>query len=93
MKAGLMGGEGFAIDASVIEADASHNHRIEGKLTAVADNTPAIRPVREYIEALDKSAAAETAINADDGDVALRGNPPAEQGCVKGRRIHSNDRG
>ncbi|MGH6796116.1 MAG: hypothetical protein ACREDH_13190 [Methylocella sp.] len=28
--AGLIGSEGFAIDASVIEADASRNHRIEG---------------------------------------------------------------
>ena len=30
MKAGLVGGEGFAVDASVIEADASRFQRIEG---------------------------------------------------------------
>ncbi len=78
MKAGLVGGEGFAIDASVIEADASRNHRIEGKLTAAPADAAATRPVREYLEALDKSAAAETAKSADDGDDAPRGNPPAE---------------
>jgi hypothetical protein len=78
MKAGLVGGEGFAIDASVIEADASRNHRIKGKLTAAPADAAATRPVREYLEALDKSAAAETAKSADDGDDAPRGNPPAE---------------
>ena len=78
MKAGLVGGEGFAIDASVIEADASRNHRIEGKLTAAPADAAATRPVREYLEALDKSAATETAKSADDGDDAPRGNPPAE---------------
>ena len=30
MKAGLIGGEGFAVDASVIEADASRFQRVEG---------------------------------------------------------------
>ena len=78
MQAGLVGGEGFAIDASVIEADASRNHRIEGKLTAAPADAAATRPVREYLEALDKSAAAETAKRADDGDDARRGNKPAE---------------
>ena len=78
MKAGLVGGDGFAIDASVIEADASRNHRIEGKLTAAPADAAATRPVREYLEALDKSAAAETAKRADDGDDARRGNKPAE---------------
>src|SRR6201986_1324635 len=34
MRAGLVGGEGFAIDASVIEADASAGRKVDGKLTA-----------------------------------------------------------
>ena len=55
MKAGLVGGEGFAIDASVIEADASRNHRIEGKLAAAPADAAATRPVREYLEALDRA--------------------------------------
>jgi hypothetical protein len=33
MRAGLVGGEGFAIDASVIEADASRGRKVDGKLT------------------------------------------------------------
>ena len=73
MKAGLVGGEGFAIDASVIEADASRNHRIEGKLTAAPADAAVTRPVREYLEALDKRG--EIAKSADDGNDAPRGNP------------------
>ena len=34
MKAGLVGGEGFAVDASVIEADASRFQRVEGSAVA-----------------------------------------------------------
>ncbi len=30
MRAGLVGGEGFAIDASVIEADASAGRKVDG---------------------------------------------------------------
>jgi transposase len=53
MTAGLVGGEGFAVDASVIEADASRFQRVKG---AEVDWTPeqrASRPVREYLVALD----------------------------------------
>ena len=79
MKAGLVGGDGFAIDASVIEADASRNHRVEGKLTAVPDEEDATRPVREYLDALDNNASAEAAkSDIDKDDDAPRGNKPAE---------------
>jgi transposase len=53
MTAGLVGGEGFAVDASVIEADASRFQRVKG---AEVDWTPeqrASRPVREYLAALE----------------------------------------
>ena len=53
MTAGLVGGEGFAVDASVIEANASRFQRVEG---AEVDWTPeqrASRPVREYLVALE----------------------------------------
>lgn len=53
MTAGLVGGEGFAVDASVIEANASRFQRIEG---AEVDWTPeqrASRPVQEYLVALE----------------------------------------
>jgi transposase len=53
MQAGLIGGEGFAVDASVIEANASRFQRVEG---AEVDWTPeqrANRPVQEYLVALE----------------------------------------
>jgi len=39
MRAGLVGGEGFAIDASVIEADASSGRKVDGKLTVWPDRS------------------------------------------------------
>jgi transposase len=58
MTAGLVGGEGFAIDASVIEADASDALRVEGPTlpSERADPACATRPVREYLAALDEAA-------------------------------------
>ena len=53
MEAGLVGGEGFAVDASVIEADASRFARIEGADIDWTDERQTRRPVREYLQALD----------------------------------------
>ncbi len=53
MDVGLVGGEGFAVDASVIEADASRFKRIEGSQVAWTDAQRARRPIREYLAALD----------------------------------------
>ena len=53
MKAGLVNGEGFAVDASVIEADASRFARVEGAEVDWTDAQQAQRPVREYLTALD----------------------------------------
>jgi len=53
MKAGLVGGEGFAVDASVIEADASRFQRIEGSEVDWSDEQLARRPVAEYVTALE----------------------------------------
>jgi transposase len=50
MQAGLVGGEGFAIDASVIEADASLRRKAEGQLTAWPEGQDVSRPVREYLQ-------------------------------------------
>jgi transposase len=59
MSAGLVGGEGFAVDASVIEADASCALRIDGSTlpTTWSDPDGATRPVREYLAALEASAS------------------------------------
>lgn len=68
MTAGLVGGEGFAVDASVIEADASYAQRVEGPVLPpdCSDPATAMRPVREYLAALD--AAAKQASGEPDGE-------------------------
>jgi hypothetical protein len=66
MRAGLVGGEAFAIDASVIEADASHNRKVDG------------RPAREYIAALDQAMEAEAEAIAAKSDDEPPGNRPSE---------------
>ena len=53
MTAGLVGGEGFAVDASVIEANASRFRRVEGSQVDWTDEQRASRPVREYLVALE----------------------------------------
>ncbi len=53
MDVGLVGGEGFAVDASVIEADASRFKRVKGAEIDWTDEERARRPVREYLEAPD----------------------------------------
>ena len=53
MTAGLVGGEGFAVDASVIEANASRFQRVEGSVVDWTDEQRASRPVSEYLVALE----------------------------------------
>jgi len=53
MDAGLVGGEGFAVDASVIEADASRFQRVEGSEIEWSEAQLARRAVREYVDALE----------------------------------------
>ena len=60
MGAGLVGGEGFAVDASVIEADASRFARIEGAEIDWSDTQRAQRPIAEYLSALDTDIAPTT---------------------------------
>src|SRR5205823_12534905 len=51
---GLVGGEGFAVDASLIQADASDRARVEG--AAGLPGEAAGRAVEEYITVLDDAA-------------------------------------
>jgi transposase len=52
MRAGLVGGEGFAIDASIIEADASSGRKVDGKLTTWPETENLTRPVRSTLRRL-----------------------------------------
>jgi len=51
-NAGLVGGEGFAVDGSLIGGDARRDRRVEN-VNAIRENESPARPVREYLEALD----------------------------------------
>jgi transposase len=55
MAAGLVGGEGFAVDASVMEADASRYHGVAPDEIDWTDPALNSRAVREYLAALEPS--------------------------------------
>ena len=59
MAAGLVKGEGFAVDASIIKADASRQRGVAGDEVDWRDPALSNRAVREYLEALDEEALAE----------------------------------
>src|SRR5664279_2321508 len=62
MKEGLVGGEGFAIDASVIKADANRSRSTaREEPEGLPDPQHATRAVREYLAALDAQAEPGTA--------------------------------
>jgi transposase len=61
MSEGLIGGEGFAVDASVIKADASRARGVDGSSALNWNTADATRAVREYLEALDVSTSEEPA--------------------------------
>jgi hypothetical protein len=57
IRAGLVGGEGFAVDASLIEADANKGRSIPGsEWNKDIDPTQAGRAVKEYLATLDDAA-------------------------------------
>ena len=57
MEAGHVAGEGFAVDASVIEADASRFQRIEGAEVEWSEEQLARRAIKEYVDALESENA------------------------------------
>ena len=82
MAAGLVGGEGFAVDASVIEADASRFKRIEGAEIDWSDEARARRPIREYLAALDSENAPT---NPERAPKALSPSDPCAAWTRRGR--------
>ena len=82
MGAGLVGGEGFAVDASVIEADASRFRRVEGAQIDWTDEARARRPIREYLTALDGDHAPT---NPKRAPKALSPTDPAAAWTTRGR--------
>lgn len=82
MVAGLVKGEGFAVDASVIEADASRFARIEGAEIDWTDEERARRPVREYLAALDGE---QSPTNPERAPRALSPTDPCAAWTTRGR--------
>ena len=82
MAGGLVGGEGFAVDASVIEADASRFKRVEGTEIEWTDAQKARRPIREYLTALDGENAPS---NPERAPKALSPTDPAAAWTTRGR--------
>jgi len=82
MEAGLVGGEGFAVDASVIEADASRFQRIEGAKVDWTEEQRAQRPVREYLAAL---GAEHSPINPNRKPKAMSPTDPTAAWTTRGR--------
>ena len=82
MKVGLVGGEGFAVDASVVEADASRYQRVEGSEVEWSDVEKARQPVREYLAALDSE---NPPINPEQPPKAMSPSDPAAAWTTRGR--------
>jgi transposase len=82
MAAGLVKGEGFAVDASVIEADASRFQRIEGAEVAWGEEQSTRRPVREYLMALD---GGHSPTNPERKPKAMSPSDPSAAWTTRGR--------
>jgi hypothetical protein len=74
--AGLVGGEGFAVDASLIAADANKQRSIPGKdWDKKRDPETASRAVKEYLATLEDAAfgaASDVAPNVSPSDPAAQ---------------------
>ena len=82
MKVGLVGGEGFAVDASVIEANASRFQRVEGSEVDWTGEQRASRPVREYLAALESESPP---VNPDQPPKAVSPSDPSAAWTTRGR--------
>jgi transposase len=82
MAAGLVGGEGFAVDASVIEANASRFQRVEGSEVDWTPEQRARRPVQEYLAALESETPP---VNPDRPPKAVSPSDPAAAWTTRGR--------
>ncbi len=82
MEAGLVGGEGFAVDASVIEADASRFQRVEGAEIDWSEDQLARHAIQEYVAALETE---NSPLNPDKLPKALSPTDPAAAWTRRGR--------
>jgi AraC-like DNA-binding protein len=75
IAAGLVGGEAFSVDASLIKADVDKTKRVPGdQPTAWPKTEEASRAVREYLMALDAARSDEGSGDGDDGGSSASGS-------------------
>ena len=83
MAAGLVGGEGFAVDASVIEANASRFKRLtEAETIDWTDEQKARRPIAKYLAALESENAPT---NPERAPKAVSPSDPCAAWTTRGR--------
>jgi transposase len=82
MAAGLVGGEGFAVDASVIEADASRFQRVKGFEIDWSEKQLSRRAIKDYMDALESE---NPPINPKQKPKALSPTDPAAAWTTRGR--------
>jgi hypothetical protein len=97
MLEGLVGGEGFAIDASVIKADANRERFVPAaQAQKLAEGNGASRAVREHLDALEANNPAGPLGDSDEAPIGdstprLRTSPPRIPGPA-GRRSEAGRR-
>ncbi len=82
MAAGLVGGEGFAVDASVIEADASRYQRVKGAEIDWSEEQLSRRAIKEFVDALESE---DPPINPSQNPKAMSPTDPAAAWTTRGR--------
>ena len=82
MKAGLVGAEGFAVDASVIEADASRFQRVVGSEIDWSEKQLSYRAIKDYLDALESE---NPPINPEQKPKALSPTDPSAAWTTRGR--------
>ena len=82
MTAGLVGGEGFAVDASVIEADASRFQRVKGAEIDWSEEQLSRRAIKEFVDALESE---NPPINPSQKPKAMSPIDPAAAWTTRGR--------
>ncbi|MCH9051554.1 MAG: transposase [Proteobacteria bacterium] len=82
MTAGLVGGEGFAVDASVIEADASRFQRIKGAEVDWSEEQLSRRAIKEFVDALESE---NPPTNPERAPKAMSPSDPAAAWTTRGR--------
>ena len=88
IAAGLVGGEGFAVDASLIVADANKQRSIPGpKWTKAIDPHAASRATKQYLATLDDAAFGAASEVTPKLCHAVQGFPSAESSEASTRRL------